>query len=428
MTNSIRQHEESGSIQATHPLEVATSQPPSFRHIDFIAGDDAIQQSGLVRLHVAALQSIAMRYKTILMFRPVNRLSTGLLQANGVAKGMHIKAKTSDWGPMAGFIPSDQGLSKKWQAWLNKSPGNHLQPEKTESVETSVFVEPLRLSADRLMTLSSPEFNCIVLPDGWMTIGMNDMIAVGIPNRDASQANPGDHFEFRLTATVLGKYEVIYRRKSNAQNVNPEWQSLKVLNAYRGISKDRPPEHIDEYDLGPITADYDAFAYLPHISTMPLFGQPKFSVANTDAPVQTTPITRKERFRRAVRHIQRRHLGQQDRYFQKPNIGREPAWQAEIRNNLNTAFWNPAGQFVRHATEMDNVVAPEKDDHIFIVTPDEDYYLTRDWEQVQAAFYIASEQGFTTYFNRSYQRPLSETGNNIPFDPRGAYLRQIANG
>lgn len=49
----------------------------------------------------------------IIGVRPIDARSTTLIQSREYSsKGLLIKGKSSDWGPMAGFIPVDQSLAK----------------------------------------------------------------------------------------------------------------------------------------------------------------------------------------------------------------------------------------------------------------------------------------------------------------------------
>jgi hypothetical protein len=68
--------------------------------------------TGLVAAHLPKLQALAERENLIIAFRPVERHATQLIEEGYPTKDFHIKGKSSDWGPMAGFIPVDQTYSK----------------------------------------------------------------------------------------------------------------------------------------------------------------------------------------------------------------------------------------------------------------------------------------------------------------------------
>ncbi|HEX4878287.1 MAG TPA: anthrax toxin-like adenylyl cyclase domain-containing protein, partial [Limnobacter sp.] len=284
-------------------------QGPSFADLNLLSGKKAIEQSGLVPSHVAAMQTIASRFNLILMFRPVNRLSTGLLAEGGVAKGMHIKAKTSDWGPMAGLIPADQALSKKWQGLLKQPPQAPLQAQLTESANTSVFPRPLMLSADRLEFLASSDIALIRLPSGWQSAVAKGPCSIEINGKQGVDDQPGKYYKFRLLDSGNGQYGVEYAPTEHHPAGGSGWKTLQVLHAYIGMEPMTEQNLQDDYNFGPITADYDAFAYLPHARS-PLL--PAFSgmAAPAQAESSDPPVKRSTAglWKKAVEHLQQHHL------------------------------------------------------------------------------------------------------------------------
>jgi hypothetical protein len=83
---------------------------------DLICGIDAVRacgaEHGIVGSHLSILSDLATRDDVVFGFRPVNSLATQLLEQGYPTKNLHIKGKSADWGPMAGFIPVQQKLSK----------------------------------------------------------------------------------------------------------------------------------------------------------------------------------------------------------------------------------------------------------------------------------------------------------------------------
>lgn len=68
--------------------------------------------SGIAEDHIGVIQQFCMDKECIVMIRPVNIKATKLIKEGYGTKGLDIHGKSSDWGPMAGFIPYDQNLSK----------------------------------------------------------------------------------------------------------------------------------------------------------------------------------------------------------------------------------------------------------------------------------------------------------------------------
>ena len=81
-----------------------------------VCGLDAVSalgsEHGIVISHLAILAALAEELDIVFAFRPVNPLATQLIEQNYPTKNLTIKGKSSDWGPMAGFIPVRQEWSK----------------------------------------------------------------------------------------------------------------------------------------------------------------------------------------------------------------------------------------------------------------------------------------------------------------------------
>jgi len=84
----------------------------------------AIRSANMAPGHADAFIDIARQRDEIIMIRPVNPHATDLIANNAATKSMHIKGKSSNWGPHAGLIPVDQRLSKMG------APGKSPSPEK----------------------------------------------------------------------------------------------------------------------------------------------------------------------------------------------------------------------------------------------------------------------------------------------------------
>ncbi|MFZ5907168.1 MAG: anthrax toxin-like adenylyl cyclase domain-containing protein [Nitrospirota bacterium] len=69
--------------------------------------------TNMVPEHVEALEKLVKeKGDWVLMYRSVNPDATELIIQNYATKGMNVKGKSADWGAHAGFIPSEQKLSK----------------------------------------------------------------------------------------------------------------------------------------------------------------------------------------------------------------------------------------------------------------------------------------------------------------------------
>ncbi|MBZ5584766.1 MAG: CyaA/EF/ExoY family adenylyl cyclase toxin [Acidobacteriia bacterium] len=69
--------------------------------------------SGMPASHAACFQRVADETGCVISSRSVGPYVTGLLLENYATKGFHNKAKTCNWGPMAGFVLSDPRFTKR---------------------------------------------------------------------------------------------------------------------------------------------------------------------------------------------------------------------------------------------------------------------------------------------------------------------------
>jgi len=80
------------------------------------------RESGVVNEHIAALEKKCQELNVFLFIRPTEYDSTRLIQQGYATKSMSVHDKSSNWGPMAGFVPCDQFFSKKYIGNANDKP------------------------------------------------------------------------------------------------------------------------------------------------------------------------------------------------------------------------------------------------------------------------------------------------------------------
>ncbi|CAM2005698.1 anthrax toxin-like adenylyl cyclase domain-containing protein [Acanthopleuribacter pedis] len=196
------------------------------------------QESGITLKHWQDFKAVA-KGKAFLFVRPVNTLSTTLIDEGFGTKGMDIKGKSADWGPQAGFIPVDQNLSKlagkaaevvKYRGKLDQSLDANGSP---------VAAAPLRLSENRLNELISLK----ILPENFEP---------GKPFTTQDPQNPAKERTF-LIEKQAGGFEVMVAPpgKGAAEAKAGDFEPLMVV----GYS--------DGGNVNPVTADYDLFAACP---------------------------------------------------------------------------------------------------------------------------------------------------------------------
>lgn len=76
-------------------------------------GRAAIEESGIIPEHASAMARVATMANAIVMIRAPGEYATRLISLGYSAKSFHIKAKSCNFGPMAGFILEKPEFSKR---------------------------------------------------------------------------------------------------------------------------------------------------------------------------------------------------------------------------------------------------------------------------------------------------------------------------
>ncbi|EOO24399.1 hypothetical protein IIU_06731, partial [Bacillus cereus VD133] len=349
-------------------------------------GTTAVKNSGLVPEHVEAFKEVAKDTHTYLLFRPVNKLSTELIKQGAATKGMNVHGKSSDWGPMAGFIPYDADLSKVHGNPTKIEIGNSENKHSVEGNKGIVTKVNLELNTERINELVKEK----VIENPFV-----GEVKTGLEGNEhwreisLSQGTKGaDKYEFRMYSkeqidnSSSGKLEIRYRKAGSTDTFKPVEVMAKVVD---GISK-------------PLTADYDMYALAPTLEEI------KKNVPAAEwekAIAEQQPL---EKLKNITNLLIKYGLTRTPDAEQ----GKLTGWQKGMIDKLNdvarTAGYT-GGTVVNHGTEQDNTNFPEQDQEIFIITPDGKTVLTKSWEDTQK--FIRENiinNGHLYYFNRSYNK------------------------
>ncbi len=125
----------------------------------------AIDRSNLVPSHAEAISGVAASEQVIIISRPVNEASTALIAEGQATKGMHVKGKSSSWGPHIGLIAVDQAFSKMAGSG-NMADFAHFNCEVVSTVSKNIAnrrafetnIEGVTYQARRLAVASSGRF------------------------------------------------------------------------------------------------------------------------------------------------------------------------------------------------------------------------------------------------------------------------------
>lgn len=415
------------------PSETFTSRMEVLKNNGMTSGKDAIESSGLVPSHVEQFKQVAKDNNTILMFRPVNPMSTGLLSEGTAAKGLNVHGKSSDWGPMAGYIALDQNLSKKHDDLGAVKKGNEDNHHSLEKDGERISASQLSLSDGRVSYLKEKGLIKSCDENGNLLQQPSEKGTQYFVNGGKNQ-----NYLFKLEPGESG-FKVFYKSHGEGNPVDggrvESWQELKVMGDKQKGGK-------------PLTADYDMFAMMPKMGEGKLIGGDLKPMPKIDSPqvqglrrdlalaqdklkqlkenngeqkemvllrrevvklkVQIGQQQKKDGggFRGLVNQARQQLLGQSERNEVDPNLGRLTSWQGDLRKDLNKAAEKggfTGGDIIKHGTEQDNTDFSELDNQVFIITPNGDTFMTSSWEQTQAFMWSAKQDDFLTYTNRSYQ-------------------------
>ncbi|HDX9707064.1 TPA: hypothetical protein ROY17_004781 [Bacillus thuringiensis] len=376
--------------------ETNTKAKTNIDGINVLQGKEAVESSGLVKSHVDGFKKVAEKNDTYLLFRPVNPLSTSLIEEGAATKGMNVHGKSSDWGPMAGNIPYDADLSKKHGDEINVKKGNEdnrhsVLENDGKDGKDKITTKALTLSDQRIKVLEAA--NVISMGETQQEGGKSYIVINVQKNSNV--------YEFRMDQDSR---KVEYKTKTNQQTILgeeiKEWREIEVM-----------AKEVDGKALA-LTADYDAFAYAPNLKNIRL-------TENPESQEKINNLSPVEKFKLAETAIVNALI----RENKNDGKGTLTEWQRNIIDELNEAAKNAGytgGTVVNHGTEQDNTEFPEQDKEIFIITPDGKEILTKSWEDTQAFIQKnIRDQGYLYYINRAYNTTAAGNHAQIPWNEPG---------
>jgi hypothetical protein len=119
-------------------------------------GPAACDVTGIPFLHAEAFQEVADASGNVIASRAVGKYATGLILENYASKGFHNKAKSCNWGPMAGFVLDDPRFTKVGNTakGRDEQASALLHAIHDDAIEVPLYISELRrqwLVAQRLV-------------------------------------------------------------------------------------------------------------------------------------------------------------------------------------------------------------------------------------------------------------------------------------
>lgn len=213
-------------------------------------------RNGMTLPDMYACERVAQQLGEVIVFRSTGPWAKRWLQRGHPSKNFHVKGKSSDWGPQAGFIPYDARYSKR--------PDNN--PD--EAVRTAACRKSVHEGWARAvpLTLSRPELNMqLTLKEG-NEVGIRRQVSMGSDMiLYAGPQGSAVEYVFRARARP-GRGEIyeilVYNDQQAARGANPF--KLADMKGDQALS---PLLVMASNEVGsddkPITGDYDLFAVVP---------------------------------------------------------------------------------------------------------------------------------------------------------------------
>jgi hypothetical protein len=353
-------------------------------------GADAIGRSGIVEKHAYAISNMAQNRNLFILVRPVNGLSTSLIEAGYATKDMHVKGKSSDWGPQAGFICVNQAYSKLARKAAHQVPAFNMKVQQSISAGDARAV-PLIIDRARLDELKAAQ--CFEY------VSRDEQVIKVESTKDA----PRQVFTLLSHSRMSAGQQVFYRRYANDFSVcagmGLEDMWLVLDGDLSGDYLGAPVEVLANPRTGiPLTADYDLYAVCPVLDATS-FGQmlgrsEQIHFPNLGgSPEERAAISIQRAFRQKQANARVRDVGRATQYLIK------------AVSYVNEACGRSDNPVCHHGGEVDNP-NPESDWEITVFNPlsNARHRILRTDTKVELE-QVASEiiaAGYLFYTNRAY--------------------------
>ncbi len=239
----------------------------------------AESESGIPIEHSRVFRKVAQNTNTVVACRAVGVYATQLIREGYATKGYHVKAKSCDWGPMAGFVLADPALGKKGtspdaKSWQQKRINDALNCGS--QVIPLVISEQRRLSLTNLMMRTFQYYKTIPIPNNtqpthvnvWarqkLNATMHGFILIKISELK-EQYKPAGATQadwiicYEKNSKLIGKHGNSSCKKVVTTN-SDEYFQLCALSNPRGIIAGAPANY-----KAAQTGDYDLWGVFPKI-------------------------------------------------------------------------------------------------------------------------------------------------------------------
>jgi hypothetical protein len=312
----------------------------------------ACENTGTTTKHAAAFQKVADEKQCVIISRAVGKWATGLIEEGYATKGYHIKSKSCDWGPMAGFICTDPRFTKlgNSSAALEGQRKANAKAFEHHSTEIEIFI-----SFERFAWLI--ENKAMSLIDG--DINTKTVLA------SSNDKSVTMKFVLRRTLFVPGSnkhlYQVFYHpdeRVLYSALHSPLKQKNTVYPVTAFVDPLCPPDVRRTYKAA-MSGDYDLWAVYPKASAFDLKGKDARPVEWSSRQVVRMEGQYSIKNFERIESAKHEHMGNiTDRII-------------DIKDALNATMQHPGGMMVHHSDEAGRPLMREVDLNIIAFVPDD---------------------------------------------------------
>jgi hypothetical protein len=354
-----------------------------------LIGTAALTETGMPASHAGCFQRVATQTGCVISSRAVGKFATGLLLGSYATKGFHNKAKSCDWGPMAGFVLSDPQFTKRGSsiAAIGAQAADLCKAWTAGAGEIPIWItEERRLELEQSLGLGPPQMGSNINEKRYTCRGKHFILrrALDAPGSEGKQ----------LWAVGYAPGETRITRKLHTSTTEGFTPVMAVVDPLCGR------EAFGTYRSA-TTGDYDLFAVFP-----PAAGENRQSRA-----LDTRMVGGSDRFAQSQQAFAR----QED-----PHMGNLTARLRQIGDRLNRAIRASGyrgGNCVHHSDEAGrpSVYSVEYPVIAFVPAGGGPYCLQNDGDFKQFIRDVLRFRFYVT-FNPGWHRQLG-----IQVSPQGNY-------
>jgi hypothetical protein len=295
--------------------------------VALITGAAALAATGTLDTHSTVFQTVADATQCVVSSRAVGKYATGLLRDGYATKGFHNKAKSCNWGPMAGFVLSDPRFTKRGDS---REAMEEQRRDVFKAFKYGATEVPVMITEARRNELLKPPLSSMRL--GWKVDFENHYYFANSPSGKLLL------FHLQRTENAPGAYgkplwivQYAYTEAAMPSKLSAPMKTdnLNFLPVMAMVDTATRPSVVGTH-LSATTGDYDLFAVFPRRAKFDAGGQDQRKVPGT------------ERFRKPISEF----IQHED-----AELGNITPRIQGIRDQINRLAAHPGGDIVHHSDE-----------------------------------------------------------------------------